>query len=163
MVPRVTDLSQSQDFLDMALTAIDLCRSGNWAAGLPGLRYVFKYRSGDEPLPGAFYSYLGYGLASHEREYQEGLDLCKIGVEVSEFEVESYLYLAKTYMLFGRRKPAIDALERGLRVDPEDEKLARMRSEFGWRRSTAVSSLPRGHFVNRLSGELRTLAHGKKK
>jgi len=161
--PALNDLSLSQDFLDMTLTAIDLCRSENWAVGLPRLRYVFKYRSGDEPLPGAFYSCLGYGLARHERQYQKGLELCKIGVEVSEFEAEPYLYLARTYMLFGRKKPAIDALDRGLRVDPENAKLVQMRREFGWRQSTALSSLPRGHFVNRVSGELRTLVVRKKK
>lgn len=147
----------------MALTGIDLCRSDNWAVGLPRLRYVFKYRSGDEPLPGAFYSYLGYGLARPERQYQKGLELCKIGVEVSEFEAEPYLYLARTYMLFGRKKPAIDALDHGLCVDPENAKLVRMRREFGWRQSTAISSLPRSHFVNRVSGELRTLVVGRKK
>lgn len=157
------DVSQSQGFHDMALTAIDLCRSNDWDAGLPRLCYVLKYKSPDEPLPGVFYSYLGYGLVNQEREYEQGLDLCKIGVVVSEFEGEPYLVLAKTYMLFGRKKPALNALESGLEVDPEDERLLKMRREFGWRRPIAMSSLPRGHFVNRVSGELKTLVLGKKK
>ena len=158
MKPTVVDLSESQDLRDMALTAIDLCRSGDWVTGLPQLRYVAKYRSTDEQLPGVFYSHLGYGLANHERKYKQGLDLCKIGVELSEFEGEPYLYLAKTYILFGKKKLAIRALDRGLRVDPEDKRLLKVRGELGWRRPAVVSSLPRGHVVNRVAGGLRSLA-----
>ena len=152
----VTGPSRNQDPQNMALTAIDLCRAGNWFTGLPQLRYVAKHRSADEK-PGVFYSYLGYGLASLEKKYQQGLDLCKTGVTLSEFDGEPYLYLAKTYMLFGRKKPAIDALDRGLRVDPQHRKLLEMRCEFGWRKPLAVPSLSRGHFLNRVAGELRTL------
>ena len=117
-----------------------------------------KYGSADEKLPGVFFSCLGYGLADHERKYQEGLDLCKTGVELSEFDGEPYLYLAKTYLLFGRKKLAIEALDRGLQVDPDGERLLKMRGEFGWRRPTAISSLPRGHVLNRVAGRLRGLA-----
>ena len=154
----VLHLSENQDFHVMALAAIDLCRSGDWAAGLPRLSFVAKYRHGDEPLPGVFYSYLGYGLAKRERKYQEGLDLCKIGVGLNEFDGEPWLYLAKTYMLFGRRKPAIGALDRGLQLDPEGRDLLKMRSEFGWRRPPVMSALPRGHTINRVAGGLRSLA-----
>ena len=113
-------------------------------------------------MPGVFYSYLGYGLANHERQYQQGLDLCKTGVKLSEFEGEPYLYLAKTYELFGKKKLAIEALDRGLQVDPEGKRLLKMRGEFGWRQPTVVSSLPRGHVVNRVAGGLRALAVPRK-
>ena len=154
---KVIDLSQGRDFLDMALTAIDLCRSGDWDAGLPQLSYVAKYENSEELLPGVFYSCLGYGLAKHEEKYKEGLGLCRTGVERSVFEAETHLYLAKTYMLIGWKKAAIVTLDRGLRVAPEDKELLKMRGEFGWRKPLAVSSLPRSHFVNRVAGELKTL------
>ena len=142
----------------MALTGIDLCRSGNWHTGLAQLRYVTKYGSADEKLPGVFYSFLGYGLATDERKYQQGLDLCKKGVELSEFDGEAYLYLGKTYLLFGQKKSAIEELDRGLQIDPEGRRLLKTRGEIGWRRPTVLSFLPRGHVVNRVAGRLRSLA-----
>ena len=89
------------------------------------------------------------------------MDLCKTGVELSEFDGESHLYLAKTYLLFGQKKLAIEELDRGLQIDPEGRRLLKTRGELGWRRPTVLSFLPRGHVVNRVAGRLRSLVtHG---
>ena len=78
-------------------------------------------------------------------------------IEVSGFKPGPYLSRAETYLLLGDKERAIAALDRGLRVNPEDPRLLKARGEFGWRESRAVATLPRGHLVNRSLGRLRWL------
>lgn len=141
----------------IALAAIGHCRSGDWDNGFPILRHLLNQKTTFNSMPGIFYSFLGYGLASRERQYKYGLDLCKTGVRISDFEGETHLYLARTYMLLGSKKQAIAALDRGLRVNPNNPWLLQMRAEFGWRRAPLVASLARNHVVNRTYGELRSV------
>ncbi len=154
-VPTVSSLS-SEQLRKVALSAVSQCRAGNWQKGFPVLRHLLYQNANLNSMPGIFYAFLGYGLASRERQYKVGLDLCKTGVRMSEFEGETHLYLARTYMLLGSKKQAISALDRGLRVNPNNPWLLQMRQEFGWRRPPLVHSLSRNHVVNRAFGEVRS-------
>lgn len=87
--------------------------------------------------------------------------MSKSSSEVSEFRPKPYLCRAETYLLIGKKEAAIAALDRGLRIDPEDQELLKARGEFGWRKTRFVSTLPRGHFINRVVGRLRTLGQSK--
>ena len=91
-------------------------------------------------------------------KHKQGLDVCPSAVEVGGFKPEPYLNRAETYLLLGKKKRAIAALDRGLRVDSGDQKLLKARGEFGRRKPRVISTLPRGHLVNRVLGRLRRLA-----
>ena len=95
------------------------------------------------------------------RKHEQALDVCPIAIEVGGFKPESYLSRAQTYVMLGKKRRAIAALDRGLRVEPEDPRLLKARAVFGWRKPRIVSALARGHVVNRVLGRLRTLASAK--
>ena len=151
------------ELIKMAHRGVDLCRSGRWERGLEELQYVVNRSSELPGFPALAFSYLGYGLAHFEKQYKLGLELCKRGVALDNFEPAAYLFLARTYMLLGSKRPAIEALDRGLQVGPRNKELVEMRSQFGRRRATLASSLSRNHFMNRAYGELSSRLKSKHK
>lgn len=147
--------SGSVDFESLAVQGIDLCRAGYWNKGLKLLVAVAEAEDRAGHLPGRFYSYLGYGMAEFENKYREGLRLCKHSVEVEFYQPENYVNLARTYLLMDARRSAIDAIERGLKIDHQNADLLELRREVGNRLDPVLPFLSRSSPVNRLLGKAR--------
>lgn len=143
-----------------AREGIRLCRIGYWEKGLPYLRYVSE--SGVD-LDGLVHSYLGFGIASYEKRYKEGLDLCKQAVERHFYQPENCLNLAKTYLLRdrpGHRGLALRTIETGLKVDPAHEKLRALFAKVNKRRPPLLPFLHRDNPANQVLGKLRNSLFG---
>jgi hypothetical protein len=106
-------------------------------------------------VPSLAFSYLGYGRAVLGAGYRDGLRLCKLGIRKDVFEAENYLNLARTCLLRNRRRMAIRALNRGLRVAPRHPQLHELRGRLGWRQRPALPFLDRSNAVNRALGKVR--------
>jgi hypothetical protein len=134
---------------------IDLCRRGDWDGGLYYLGQVAEAGERSGPLPGLFYSYLGYGIARCQRRLEEGLKLCQHSIKVEFYQPENYLNLARTCLLAKDLPAAVRALRGGLRVDPQHLELLALYRELGMRRLPVLPFLARSNLLNRLLGGVR--------
>ena len=140
---------------DVAWRGIELCRQKEWKEGLYWLSLAAGAKEGKSELPALFYSYLGYGVARYQKQQQQGLKLCRRAIELEFYQPEGYYFLARTHLLLGDRRAAVDIVERGLQVDSTHEWLTDLRSELGERLPPVLSFLPRRHFLNRWLGKAR--------
>ena len=148
-------LDERSDPTDLAWQGIELCRKGSWRQGLDLLRRVADAEERSNDLPSLFYSYLGFGIARFDRKLREGLSLCQHAIKKEFYQPENYINLARTQLLAGRRRDAIQAIAAGRRLDPDHAGLALLHEELGVRRSPVLRFLPRRSFVNRLLGRVR--------
>jgi len=135
--------------------AILLCRAERWREGLTLLQQVAREAERQGNLPGAFYSYLGLAMARVEGRRQEGLELCRFAVGVQPLEPDNHLHLAAVYVMLGRRRAAVQAVEAGLMLQPAHARLLALQQEIGRRRRPALGFLSRSHPVNVLAGRAR--------
>jgi hypothetical protein len=139
----------------VAQYGIDLCRRGQWKSGLAQLSVIESWKGPSESIPGLALTYLGYCIASQQKRIADGLRYCRAGVDRETWQAENHLNLARTYLLAGKTKRAIAALENGLAVDPTHAAMVVLRLSLGVRRPPTFSFLDRRHPLNRITGKLR--------
>lgn len=134
--------------------AVALCRQGDWKQGLS---HLGRLAEGEDraALPGLFYSYLGYGIALVEQRVHEGVKLCRHAIKVEFYQPDNYLNLARTLLLANDRRAAVDAVQRGLKIDPHHPQLVDLGRELGVRRAPVLPFLSRNNPLNRILGSLR--------
>lgn len=98
-------------------------------------------------------SYLG--LSQVLTDNPEGLILCRdaAGNEVTDGNV--FLNLACAELASDNRKRAIDAIQRGAKVDVHNKLLKNACAMLDCRKRCCFNFLPRGHGLNRLFGRFR--------
>jgi hypothetical protein len=133
--------------------ALALCRAGDWDGGL----YQLGQLTESGPMPGLFYSYLGYGIARCQGKVKEGLKLCQHSIKVEFYESENYLNLARTCMLDQDRGGAVKAIRGGLKVDPQNLDLLALYRDLGIRQEPVLPFLSRTNIVNRILGRFRSI------
>jgi hypothetical protein len=157
--PRGADSTEHRELVSKtAQFGIELCRRGFWEPGLVQLALVEANKGGGQAIPGLALSYLGYGIASQQGRIKEGIRFCRAGVDRQVWEAENHFNLARTCLLAGHLKQAIDALDYALGLDPTDPPMLELRLSLGLRKQPTFFFLDRGHPLNRLAGRLRHLA-----
>jgi hypothetical protein len=131
---------------------IALCRAGEWERGVTTLTH---YGEQGGRLSSLGYSFLGYGIAHLHRKVPEGLRLCRHAVKLEFFQPDNLLNLARTELLAGNRRAAVDSLQRGLALDPQHAALRELEKRMGSRRSPVLGFLARDNPLNVLLGRLR--------
>lgn len=146
---------------ETAWRGIELCRRGEWQEGVYRLGMAVEPDgSGEEDVPGLFYSYLGYGIARYQGNTEQGLKLCRRAVEIDRYQPESYYFLARVHLLLGDRRSANEVVDRGLEIDAGNGDLKQIKNDLGQRRRPLLPFLGRRHFLNRWLGRLRHLVLG---
>ena len=140
---------------EVAWRGIEACRQGNWEEGLYWLSLAVEAEPQTADLPGLLFSYLGYGMARYQGQEVQGLKLCRIGANVDMHVAESYYFLAKTHLLLGDKRSALEVIERGLQVDAAHPGLEELVLSLGRRRPPVLPFLSRRHGLNRWLGKLR--------
>ncbi|MCG8458762.1 MAG: tetratricopeptide repeat protein [Holophagales bacterium] len=144
---------------ELAWRGVELCRSGNWPAGLHWLclagRIEERSGAGEEELPALFYSYLGYGMARYRNQQRLGLVMCRNALQLELYQPEAYYFLAKTLLLRDDRRSALEVIDQGLAVDPEHRQLQALQQRLGERKPPVVPFFARRHPLNRWLGRLR--------
>lgn len=136
------------------------CRKGQWRRGFDTLRRIAAWERPRVDLPSLYYSYLGFGLAAYENRYKTGLEVCQVGIQRGSREPENYLNLARIYWLKNRLDLARAALDSGLRIDPENDRIRRLQAALERRQPAILTFLPRSHGLNRTLGRLRRWVRG---
>lgn len=104
-------------------------------------------------------SYFGLCAALVEKTYKHAIDLCRKAIELQFYHAPHYMNLSRVYAAAGNRKKAIEILDDGLKVAPDDERLVARRHELGLRARPVVPFLPRDSGINVALGRAR---HAKK-
>lgn len=121
--------------------------------------YFDRYTMRRESVPAS-------GLASyalvigHNNELRRGMDLCKKAQNADPRNAYIYWCQARLHLLNRSRKDAIDTVDRGLRVAPENFMLLRMRKKLGVRQSPPLPFLGRNHGLNVRLGRLMRRLRG---
>ena len=108
-----------------------------------------------EPQNPFFLSYVGMLCAVAEKRYIAGEKLCREALEIKWNHAQLYLNLAEVYHQVGRDGEAMATLRKGFISAGRDIRIRRALEKLDARRPTILSSLGRGHFLNRILGRLR--------
>lgn len=134
---------------------VSLCRAGDWDRGMQLLGQVVEQRGLSDELPGTAYSFLGFGVARFQKKVREGLKLCEHAVKIQFYEPDNHLNAARVQLLARNRKGAVEAIGRGLKLDPHHAGLRGLRQEIGIRKRPVLRFLSRNNPINRLLGRIR--------
>jgi hypothetical protein len=143
-----------------ARLGIQLCRQGDWRAGVQQLARAVESGPG-EGLPSEAYSFLGYGIAREQRRLQEGLSLCRHAIRLDYTAPDNHLNLARLHLLANDRRAAVQAVGQGLSLHPGYGPLLALYREMGWRRRPVLRFLRRSNLLNRWLGQLRHRLGGR--
>lgn len=148
----VTTPQETAEWLRQGILA---CRRERWHEGYDLLARAARSVPRQDDLPARVFSFLGLAMARCEGRRSEGLELCRYAVAREPRQPENYANLALIYLMLGRRKNAVKALEKGLDLAPQDEQLLQIRTEVGCRRRPPLPFLSREHPLNVVAGRLR--------
>jgi hypothetical protein len=96
-----------------------------------------------------------YGLAQVLNSNEDGLLLCRDAASKELYEGDVFLHLACAELECGNRKRAIDAVQHGMKLDENNERLKHACVTLDCRKRCCIGFLPRDHFINRFLGRLR--------
>jgi len=147
----------SEDPADYVRTGIEAARKGDFERGLIFLAeaYLRLSREPDGKIPPAALSWYGLCLAMHRGRFREASEFCQLAIDREFYSSEHYLNLARVWVAGKSRRKAVEAIQRGLSVEPDDPRLNQLRIEFGARRPPVVAFLHRDHPLNQALGRLR--------
>jgi len=120
-----------------------------------GEAYLQLSRNKDARIPPAALSYYGLCLAMQKGRNKEAAEYCELALERELFNVEHYVNLSQDWINAGHRRKAVDALERGLAVEPGNSRLRMLRESVGVRKPPVLRFLPRDNPVNVSLGKVR--------
>lgn len=121
------------------------------------------YKSDELPKPVSGLSYYGVCLAKVKRAYREAIILCEKALSERPEDVVHHANLAETYLEAGRRRRALDTVNRALLKFPRMVLLLNLREKIGKRKNPVIPFLPRSNPFNVILGHMRhTWLEGKK-
>ncbi|MFC1589087.1 hypothetical protein ACFL3P_02335 [Pseudomonadota bacterium] len=94
------------------------------------------------------------GLSQVLISNRNGLLICRDAASSEVLDGEVFLNLACAEWHSHNRKRAIDAIRRGCKIDPENERLQRASALLDSRKKSIFQYLPRQHSLNRAFGRL---------
>lgn len=113
------------------------------------------YRRRGEKIPALVLSYYALALGMHTRKFKQALEFCQSALSAEPARVEHYANLAQLYCAAGIRRKAVEAVEKGLQIEPGYPRLLQLRATLGWRRPPVIASLSRDHWLNIFLGKIR--------
>lgn len=92
-------------------------------------------------------AWYGYCLAKDKRSYGQAITLCKEALESAQNDSDIYLAIGKIYLLAGRKRTAISAFNKGLKMG-RNAAIVRHLQQIGLRKKPVFSFLERDNSVN---------------
>lgn len=131
--------------------ALAAYRNGNTRDAAAHLQYLLAEGTTDP----RHLSYGGLLMATIQGRTREGRKLCERAAEIGFYDPQIFLNLARVYQHVGWKDDAVEALRKGLRLDPDNVGLRQMLKRLNPRRKTPIGSLGRSHFLNKYLGKIR--------
>jgi tetratricopeptide (TPR) repeat protein len=95
-----------------------------------------------------YLSYYGLSLARAGMSTAEAISICRQTVSRHKNHPVLWLNLGRVYVMAGKHARALEALDRGAQLAPENRVLARELEQLERRSSPVLGMLPRSHPVN---------------
>lgn len=149
--------SGTNDPLDFVRLGIAAAREEHFERGLIFLAEAYRRltKNPEAKIPPSALSYYGLCLALHKGRVKEAAEYCQLALEKEFYNAEHYINLSRVWTAGRARRKAIDALDRGLGVDPRNPVLHQLRIELGIRSHPVVPFLPRDNPLNVTLGKVR--------
>lgn len=96
-------------------------------------------------------AWYGYCLANEKKAYVQAMELCKEALATAPGNPDIYLAVGKIYLLAGRKRSAISAFNKGLKMGRNDAIIKQLH-QIGLRKSPVFSFMERDSFVNIYTG-----------
>ena len=156
--------SGTDDPLDFVRLGIAAAREQHFERGLIFLAEAYRRlsRSSDAHIPPSALSYYGLCLALHKGRVKEAAEYCQLAIEREFYNAEHYANLGRVWGAGRSPRKAIEALDRGLSMDPRNAMLRQLRTEFGLRQHPVLPFLHRENPLNVTLGRVRQTMTKKK-
>ncbi|HKJ03993.1 MAG TPA: tetratricopeptide repeat protein [Geopsychrobacteraceae bacterium] len=92
-------------------------------------------------------AWYGYCLACEKKSYGQAITLCKEALDGAPNRSDIYLAVGKIYLLAGRKRAAISAFNRGLKMG-RNPAIVKQLQAIGLRKNPVFSSLKRDSSIN---------------
>lgn len=133
--------------LEQGLKAVD---SGNYAMAMDKLDNAGQLGVARTPEFDAAYAVC---LAALKQQYNHAISICRWAIELEPCESGHYLQLGRVYLHANQRKEALHCFKEGI-LYRRDQRIIKELKRLGDRRPPVFHQLPRGHFLNRVTGKL---------
>lgn len=145
------------DAAEVARQGIAAARREDFERGYILLKEAYdRYqRIGDSKPLAPILSYYGLCVAMHRGRYREGAQFCQAAIDREFFKAEFYFNLARVWVAGRSRSRAVEAIHRGLSVEPGHVGLKELEEEMGRRRMPVFRFLARNNPLNAALGRLR--------
>ena len=114
----------------------------------------FETMVAEEYSPPLAMSCLGLAMARAGKDLASAEQYSIKAIEKKPYTGEYYRSLAEVYLIGGKRKEAIECIDRGLKYDSDNKGLFEEMKKYGIRRKPALPFLPRSSFLNKNIGIL---------
>ncbi len=154
---RVLLESRADSPLDLARLGIEAAQAEDYERGFIYLAEALHRatNSEDAKLPSLALSYYGLCLAIHRGKVKEGAEFCQLAIDKEFYNADHYANLARVWLVGRSRRRAVEALERGLALEPRNTTLQNLAGKMGQRRKPVVGFLGRDNPVNVTLGKVR--------
>jgi tetratricopeptide (TPR) repeat protein len=149
--------SGTDDPIEFARLGMAAARAEDYERGLIFLAAAYHRATANREgkLPTLLLSYYGLCLALQNGKIREGADFCQLAIDKEFHNPEHYQNLAKVWLAGRSRRKAVQAIQRGLALDPNNAALRQLREEIGRRRKPVLSFLERSNPLNVTLGRMR--------
>ncbi len=142
---------------DVIQLGILYVKEGNYREGFRLLKNAMEKSHGKNPegIPPALLSYYGLCTALLNNDVKGGLEYCRVALKREFFHPDLYLNLGKVYLLANQKARAVHIFYKGLKLDDGHRGILSELKRLGIRKTPIIRFLPRGHFLNRVLGQIR--------
>ena len=148
---------------DLVQLGVEAAKAGQYERGLIFLAEAYRHLSHDRHrLSGPLLTSYGLCLALHRGRIKEAAEFCWLGVERDRYNPDAYHNMARVWIAGRSRRKALDAIEKGLAVEPRHGALLRLQAEIGVRKRPVIPFLHRDNPLNVSLGRARAKMNAQK-
>jgi tetratricopeptide (TPR) repeat protein len=142
-----------EDLIELGISA---AKAAQYERGLIFLAEAYRHVGRDQHrLSGPLISFYGLCLALHRGRIKEAAEFCWLGVEKDHYNPDVYYNMARVWIAGRSRRKAVEALDKGLALDPKHPGLKRLKAEMGTRKTPVIPFLHRDNPLNVSLGKMR--------